>query len=153
MVRFEREVIAQGQYSLNAPNEFFLAEGFKIAMSTVLPALGQRYWGTILSPKGRFIGSDNPVMLDGPKGATVGFESADHIIFPLNRFLLLVGTTQRVQPPAVNLKKIARHNTFTMVRAAEQVYSHIPDFCWLDEALKVQTNWEMFSRSRVLESD
>jgi hypothetical protein len=30
-------------------------------------------------------------------------------------------------------KRIAAHNTFTMLTADEQVYSHVPDFCWLDE--------------------
>jgi hypothetical protein len=32
------------------------------------------------------------------------------------------------------------------------LYSHIPDFCWLDQAEKYRTDWEGFSRELVLSS-
>jgi hypothetical protein len=36
----------------------------------------------------------------------------------------------------------------TMLAADEHVYSHAPDFCWLDEAGKDQTDWNCFLRRR-----
>jgi hypothetical protein len=81
MVKFEREVIETGQYELSAENDFYLVRGFRAAASSIMPALRSRYWGTIVSPSGSFIASDNPVVLDGPKERAVGFKSADVVIF------------------------------------------------------------------------
>jgi hypothetical protein len=46
--------------------------------------------------------------------------------------------------PAVTNYRIAQHNIFTMLTADEQVYSHEPDFYWLDETEKYQTDWTLF---------
>jgi hypothetical protein len=152
MVAFERDVIKTGQYSLTAENEFFLARGFKVAAGAILPSLRARFWRTVVSPSGSFIGSDNPVVMDGPKNRTVGFKSADVVIFTINRHLALYGTNVPVQRPFVNRRLIAAHNTFTMLTAEEQLFSHVPDFCWLDSADRVQTEWKSFSKENVIAS-
>jgi hypothetical protein len=54
--------------------------------------------------------------------------------------------------PFVNRKLIARHNTFFMLTAEEQLYSAAPDFCWLDETDRVQNDWMVFSKETVLGS-
>jgi len=152
MLAFERDVISTGQYTVSAKNDFFLVRGFKLAASAVYPALKNRYWQTLISPSGSFVGSDNPVMMDGPKGERVGFKSADIIIFTVNRFLALYGTNSPLRRPIVNRRLIAKHNTFAMITADEQIYSHAPDFCWLDATARVQTEWRSFTKEGVLES-
>ena len=39
-----------------------------------------------------------------------------------------------------------------MLTAHEQVYSHIPDFFWLDEAGGYQTDWKLFSKEKFMQS-
>lgn len=146
MLEFEQ----RGEYSLSAENEWYLMRGFDLAVDCVTPALRARYWGSTLSPSGSFIGSDTPVAMDGPKGQLAGFESADIVLFPVNRHVLLYGTKMAATPPAVNRKLVARYNTFAMLTAGEHLYSHVPDFCWLDEEGKCQTDWALFSKEKVL---
>jgi hypothetical protein len=143
MQRFECE----GKYSLSAENEWYLYEGFRAA-GHIIPSLSTRHWSTQISPSGSFIASDNPVTLDGPPGQKVGFKSADIVIFPVSRHVLLCGTGVPVIQPAVNRRRIAAHNTFAMLCAEEQVYSNIPDFCWLDEAGNYQTDWRLFVKEK-----
>lgn len=152
MLKFERDVIKAGKYSLTAENEFFLTRGFKVAAGSIMPSLRARHWKTVLSPSGSFIGSDNPVIMDGPKDRAIGFRSADIVIYSVNRHVLLYGTNVPVRRGAVNRKMIAAHNTFTMLTAGEQLYSHVPNFCWLDTAGHVQTDWKLFSRESVIQS-
>lgn len=152
MLKFEREVVETGQYKLSAENDFYLVRGLKAAVSSVLPALASRFWGALLSPSGSFVASDNPVVMDGPKGQLLGFKSAEIVFFVVNRFILLCGTNVRVMRPYINRKLIARHNTFFMLTAEDQVYSHVPDFCWLDEQGKVRNDWRIFSKENVLAS-
>jgi len=38
-----------------------------------------------------------------------------------------------------------------MLTADEQVYSHVPDFCWLDETGAYQTNWKLFSKEKFMQ--
>jgi hypothetical protein len=40
-----------------------------------------------------------------------------------------------------------------MLTADAQVYAHVPDFCWLDEAEKCQTEWSLFSKDRLQDRD
>ena len=152
MLAFERDVINTGQYTISAENDFFLVRGFRVAASAVYPALKNRYWQTLISPSGSFIGSDNPVAMDGPKGRLVGFKSADIVIFTVNRFLALYGTNAPLGRRLVNRRFIASHNSFTMISADEQLYSESPDFCWLDAADHIQTDWRAFSRESLLEA-
>jgi hypothetical protein len=148
MVKFERDIIGAGKYSLSAENEWYLLRGFSAAERSIIPALQNRHWGAYISPTGNFIGSDNPVSMDGPQGQEIGFKSADIVMFPVNRHVLLYGTNVPVRPLSVTRKRIARHNTFTMLTADEYVYSHISDFCWLDENDVYQTDWRLFSKER-----
>ena len=152
MQKFEREVIETGEYELTAGNEFYLVRGFKVAASAIVPGLKARYWSTIVSSSGSFIASDNPVVMDGPKDRMMGFKSADVVFFVVNRHVLLCGTKVPVRRPFINRKLIARHNTFFMLTAEEQLYSHVANFCWFDETGRVRNDWEGFSKENVLAS-
>lgn len=152
MLAFERDVINTGQYTISAENDFYLVRGFRVAASAIYPALKNRYWQALVSPTGSFIGSDNPVMMDGPKGQPAGFKSAETVIFTVNRFLLLQGTNEPVAGLLVNRRLIARHNSFAMISANEQIYSQAPDFCWLDPVDRIQTDWRSFSKESLLEA-
>ncbi len=152
MLGFERNVIKTGEYSLSAENEWYLARGFKVAADAIMPSLSARLWGTVFSESGSFIGSDNPVVMDGPKDRMIGFKSADVVIFPVNRHVLLYGTNTPERPRTVTRKLIASHNTFAMLTAEEHLYSHVPDFCWLDETGKYQTDWRLFSKEKLVAS-
>ena len=147
MLNFERNVINTGEYSLSAKNEWYLVRRFKAA-DAIIPWLSARHWGTVVSESGSFIGSDNPLVMDGPGDLMIGFKSADVVIFPVNRHVLLYGTNAPVSRPAVNRMLIASHNTFTMLTAEEHLYSHVSDFCWLDEAGMYQTDWRLFSKEK-----
>jgi hypothetical protein len=148
MLRFERDVIEAGKYSLSAENDWYLMRGFSAAQRSIMPSLRARHWGASVSPSGSLIGSDNPVVMDGPAGQQIGFKSAEIVMFPVNRHVLLYGTSASVRPPSVNRERIAEHNTFTMLTANEYLYSHVPDFCWLDENRSHQTDWRLFSKER-----
>jgi hypothetical protein len=152
MLAFERDVIKAGEYSLSAENEWYLSRGFQAAATAIFPSLAARSWGAMVSESGSFIGSDNPVMMDGPKDAMIGFKSADVVFVLVNRHLLLYGTRARVRPPPVSRKLIARHNTFAMLTAEEQLFSHVPDFCWLDEVSNYQTDWKLFCKEKLVAS-
>lgn len=102
--------------------------------------------------KGGFIGSDNPVVMDGPKGELVGFKNAEIVLFPLSRHVLLFGANRRVKPMPATYRRVAAVNTFTMLTADEQVYSHAPDFYWLDENRNTQTDCRLFSKEKILKS-
>ena len=146
------EYLRSGEYSLSAENEWYLQRGFLASDTMITKSLRTRHWGTIISNNGSFIASDNPVALDGPKGRSVGFRNADVVIFPVSRHVLLYGTRVPVRPSNSDRKLIAGHNTFAMLTAEEQVYSHKPEFCWLDESNKCQTDWRRFRR-RSLSND
>jgi hypothetical protein len=148
MLKFERNVINTGEYSLSAENDWYLMRGFNAAERSIIPSLLDRQWGAYISSSGSFIGSDNPVVMDGPAGRQIGFKSAEIVMFPVSRHVLLYGTNISVRPPLVTRKRIARHNTFTMLTAGECLYSHVPDFCWLDENGLYQTDWKRFSREK-----
>ena len=91
--------------------------------------------------------------MDGPKGQEVGFKTADVVIFPVSRYVLLYGANVRVAPQPMTYKRVAAHNTFTMMTADEQVYSAVPDFYWLDENGKCQTDWKLFSKEKLIQSN
>lgn len=147
MVKFERE----HNYALSAEPEWYLYRGFK-AIEHVAETLAERNWRACVSVKGGFIGSDNPTVMDGPKGELVGFKNAEIVLFPLSRHVLLVGTARRVKPMQATYMRVAAVNTFTMMTADEQVYSCAPDFYWLDENGNTQTDWRLFSKEKILQS-
>lgn len=150
MLEYERRVLNTSEYSLSAETEWYLLTGLRAAADAIIPELAARYWCATISPSGSFIGSDNPVAMDGPKDQLVGFKSAPIVVFPLNRHVLLCGTSGPLRPPVVNRKLIARHNTLAMLTAGEHLYSHRPDFCWIDRAGTYQTDWTLFSKEQVL---
>lgn len=145
MLEFERG----HNYELFAEPEWFLYRGFK-ALGGVVSSLGDRYWRAAVSSSGSFIGSDNPVSMDGPENEFIGFKSADIVAFAVSRHVLVFGTKYRVRPADTTRKRIAAQNTLTMLCADEQVYSHVPDFCWLDESGTYQTDWKLFSKEKFL---
>jgi hypothetical protein len=140
-----REFERSGQYSLSAETEWYLLRGLQ-GVETIVARLRDRRWGVCVSQKGSFIGSDNPVAMDGPKNSRVGFKNAGIVTYPVSKHLLLYGTHGRVKNPFVSQMFIAHKNTFAMLTADEQVYSSAPDFCWLDATNKYQTNWKQFSK-------
>jgi hypothetical protein len=89
--------------------------------------------------------------MDGSPGELIGFKSADIVMFPVSRHVLLYGTNVAVQPVTTTRNRIAAHNTFTMLTADEQVYSHVSDFCWLDETGAYQTDWKLFSKEKFVQ--
>ncbi len=111
-------------------------------------SLMARRWAISSSKSGSFIGSDSPVALDGPKGVKVGFKNAEIVTYPVSRHVLLYGTKVAVMPPFVSRKYTAYWNTFAMLTAEAQVYSHTSDFCWLDETHRYQTDWRLFSKEK-----
>ena len=76
----------------------------------------------------------------------VGFENAELIGYAASRHVAQWGTLLPVRPPLVNRKFIASVNTLALLRAEDQVFSNIPDFCWLDENRRYQTDWKLFSK-------
>jgi hypothetical protein len=158
MLTFKRDVMDAGKYSLTAENDFFLLRGLDAVEKPIWPSLKARYWSTILSKRGKFIGSDNPVMMDAAKGKQVGFKSAEVILLIVNRFMMLCGTrvplgpNVQLAPYGSTSHAPAHYNTFTMLTADEQLYSHQSDFEWLDENQQLCADWRKFSKDRIAES-
>lgn len=142
-----REFVHSKQYTLKAENEWYVQQAFQAA-NRIAPILMDRNWGISFSKSGNYIASDSPVALDGPPGGMIGFKNAEVVTYPISRHALLYGTKVRVKPPLVTLKSIAHWNSFAMLTAEAQVYSHRPDFCWLDEVGKYQTNWNLFAKEK-----
>ena len=145
------EFVHGHEYTLTAEPEWFLWRGFQAIEHNAL-TLAERHWRASISVPGGFIGSDNPVVMDGPKGELIGFKSAEVVLFPVSRHVLLYGVNCQMRPLPTTYKRVAAHNTFLMMTADEQVYSHVPDFYWLDENGKCQTDWTLFSKERLIES-
>ncbi len=143
-----REFQRSGRYSLSAETDWYAMRTFKAA-KIILPSLVQRHWDLSVSQTGSFIASDNPVVLDGEAGQKIGFKNAEIILYPVSRHIFLHGTKARARTPRMSFNLIARMNTLTMLTANEQVYSHVPDFYWLDESGRCQTNWKLFSREKI----
>lgn len=108
--------------------------------------LMKRRWDWYISESGQFIGSDSPVALDGLPGEPIGIGNAPWVIYPVNRHLLLYGTNEVIEPPHLTMNLIAKFNTFVMLTADEHVYSHRPDFHWLDSTDHCQNNWQRFAK-------
>ncbi len=140
------EMMNHPETLLSAMPGFYLQLGSRV-LQDVASALRMLRWQWLVSPTGQFIGSDDPVLLDGESGQPIGFQNAEIVSFPVNRFVYLFGTREAVEVPYMTTKIAARHNTFTMLRSDEQVYSHRPDFHWLSSADKCKNDWTLFSKS------
>ena len=141
---------AEKAYTLSAPTDWYVLRAFE-SIEKMLPGLKKRFWATLISPSGSFIGSDNPVIIEGPKGVKQGFENAELISYAVGRHVALWGTLRPIRRQLVSRKFVAKMNTLSMLSADKQVFSHAPDFCWLDENQKVQTDWKLFSKELILD--
>ncbi len=138
------ERIAGGHLKMSVSTAYHLKRGGEVLEDLTL-ALERRRWGWLVSERGQFIGSDNPVAMDGESRARIGFENAGVVTYTVNRFVTLYGTKETVTPPPITTKLIARHNTFAMLCADEQTYSHREDFHWLDHSDKSRNDWQLFA--------
>jgi len=138
-----REALDSGQIVFSGQPAFYLQKGAYL-INEICDSLQKRIWRWLVSDSGQFIGSDSPVAMDGPSGVPAGFKNAGIITYPVNRHLLLYGTLEEVESPYLTTKLIARHNTFAMLSADEQVYSHRSDFHWLGHINKCQNDWQLF---------
>jgi hypothetical protein len=145
-----RDFIENHKYRLSAENDWYLYRGFT-QLEGLVASLRKRLWRPFFSRNGNFIASDNPVVMDGPKGIMIGFESAEAVCFPVSRHVLLCGGLRPFRHGDRNRREIARQNTFTMLNATDQVYSHTSDFCWLDEDDAYRTEWRVFSTEKFRE--
>ena len=128
-------------------NDWYIYRAFT-SVQDLIPGLQERYWTTTFSRTGSFIGSDNPVMLDGPKDVACGFEDAEMVIYSISRHAVLWGTLKFLPPQRVNRNFIAMVNTMSLLRADWQIYTHESDFCWLDETRTYQTDWQLFAKEK-----
>src|ERR1035441_7973564 len=118
MMEFYRD----GRFSLSVQTDWYVQQTFKAA-EHILPTLAGRSWRVAISPSGSFIGSDNPVILDGPKNEMRGFKNAEIITYVLSRHVVLCSTLPPEPLPFVNRKYIAHLNRLLLLRA-EQVFSN-----------------------------
>ena len=139
-----KKALDSGQIVFSGQPAFYLKKGAQL-VEEIDACLKQYKWNWLVSESGQFIGFDSPVAMDGIEGQAVGFKNASIVTYPANRHLLLYGTREAVERPFLTTKLIARCNTFAMLSADEQVYSHRPDFHWLDSTDRCQNDWRLFS--------
>lgn len=137
--------VDEGHITVADDPAFHLFRGAQ-QLEAINEGLRRRKWGQLISQKGLFIGSENPVMLDGEEHQRLGFSNAPLVVFPVNRFLVLYGTNEDVRSLTVTTKLIAGTNTFAMMVADGQVFSHRPDFYWLDSTGRCQNDWRIYDR-------
>ena len=136
-----------GEWNITVETDWYIHRAFKDA-DGILDCLRRRYWGTSFTDHGRLIASDNPVVLDGYKGQMVGFKNAEFVLYPVSRHAFLTGTLDKTMRPIHNFNYFASMNTMMLLNADAQVFSHVPDFSWLDENRKHQTDWRLFSKEK-----
>lgn len=132
-----------GSYTLNAENDWFILRGIE-SLKSIVPRLKERHWAALISHNGNLIGSDNPVVLEGPSNQPIGFRNAEIVGFYAHRRCIMMGTKSRVRTQALTYREIAHMNTLMLLNAQDQVFSHKPDFCWEDSSGKIQNRWEPF---------
>lgn len=144
-----RKFVMEERYEISAENDWYVFRGL-LAIESIYPALLTRHWSVVRSERHDYIGSDNPVVLDGPPGKLIGFKNAEVIGFPVNRQLFLLGTKRRQKLPRPAATP-AFLNTLTMINANEQIYSSAEAFQWLDENRQLRTDWKSFDRGSFLQ--
>jgi hypothetical protein len=130
-------------------NLYYLLYGAKFA-EPIAATFRARYWHARIDPRGNFIGSDNPVGLDGPGDVSIGFTNASVVVYPVCRRVLMCGLQHPEPSKEANRKMVAELNTFAMLGAEEQVYSHREDFEFLDERRTQQRDWTLFNREKII---
>lgn len=143
--------IQKGEPFYSGDNLYYLLYGAKFA-EDIAATFRARYWNWIIDQRGGFIGSDNPVGLDGPGNGPMGFNKAVVVVYPVCRHLLMCGFHHREPSRDASRKLVAKYNTFAMLGADEQVYSHKEDFEWLDERDERQRDWKWFDREKIVRS-
>ncbi|MGB9455058.1 MAG: DUF4238 domain-containing protein [Bryobacteraceae bacterium] len=141
-----KEFHAAKAYTLTAPTDWYMVRAFE-SVRSILPGLSKRYWSPLISTSGSFAGSDNPVILEGPKGVA-GFSDAELVSYTVSRHVALWGTQRPIRRQLVNRKFVAKLNTLSLLNAGDYVFSTAPDFCWLDHEERVQTDWKLFSKEK-----
>jgi hypothetical protein len=136
-----------GEWNISAETDWYMQRAFKSA-ERILGRLRERNWGISFTGQGRFIASDNPVVMDGERGKMLGFRNAEFVLYPVSRHAFLTGTLERIKQPVQNFNHFASLNTMMLLGADAQVYSHIQDFSWLDENRQHQTDWRVFSKDK-----
>lgn len=142
------EPLRAGVISLTPPQEWYLMQMFEAARR-IFPTLFKRPWRAVISPSGSFVAADNPVILEGPKGAMRGFQNAELITYVVSRHLFLYSASDRLTVRETR-KNIARMNTLSLLHCDQQVFSHIPDFDWMDADQKMQRDWKLFVKEKYL---
>ena len=71
-----------GEYSITAETDWYLQRAFS-DIDGLVETLRRRYWGTSITPQGRLIASDNPVVMEGERGQMIGFANAELITYPV----------------------------------------------------------------------
>ncbi len=85
----------------------------------------------------------------GDRGQLIGFRNAAFVLYPVGRHALLMGTLEGTAQPVENFNYFASLNTMMLQGADAQVYSHIPDFSWLDEHPLAVATCPRWRRSRM----
>ena len=140
-----QKALASGEITFSAPPGFYLQSSAQV-VEEISASFQRRFWNNYVSPTGQFIGSDSPVSIDGEKDRPVGFENAEIVSYPVSRHVVIFGTPFAISLEPLTTKLVARHNTFAMLSADEQVYSHRPDFHWVDKTGTCQNDWTLFSK-------
>jgi len=112
----------------------------------IFPLLLQRRWSVLLSPAGRFVCSDRPVVVvftrPKPPIWAPGFGLPDtEVTVPISKNVMLVGSWDGV-PATISLtyRQIARYNSRTIQHASRFAFSAQRDVPWLDRQNKTRTN-------------
>lgn len=142
------QIFESGDWNVAKRTDWFILWALR-EVSHIHGRLRERYWHTSISPKGRLIASDTPVVLDGERDQLIGFRNAELIFYPVSRHVLIVGSKAPLKEPQQNLRFFAGWNTMALLRAEAQVYSHEPDFVWLDAAGKVRDDWRAFTKGNL----
>lgn len=140
-----RRIFESGHWIVAKEPDWFFLQALRHVRS-IHERLRERTWFTSISNRGGLITSDTPVILEGERNQLIGFRNAEYIFYPISRHVLIIGSREPLKEPQQNLRYFARCNTLTLLRANAQVYSHEPDFVWLDAAGKVCFDWRSFSK-------
>lgn len=132
-------------FTLKPSTDWYIHRALLLARRTAVQ-LRKRHWQSYITRFGRLVASDNPVVLDGPQRTKIGFKNAEVILYPVSRHVFLQGTLKPVARSRENFNYFSRFNTMLLLRSQSQVYSHVPDFSWLNAKETPCTDWRVFSR-------
>jgi hypothetical protein len=146
-----KRFLDSGEWNIKAETDWYIHRAFT-DVDRILARLRERYWYASITNNGRLIASDNPVILEGEKDQMIGFRNAEFVLYPISRHVFLTGTPSSLRLPPDTFKYFAHFNTMALLRTTAQVYSHQPDFVWLDANRKAASDWRLFSKEAILNS-